>query len=324
MKKRSLIAIIVFFVWAGFCFPGLAAQPIRIGYLQGDLHQLACWTALEKGYFNDQGLDVRVGGIFKAGPEEMIAFAAGDLDVGYVGEAPATTAVANNKTAVRVLAQVNTEGSAIVVNRLLDANNLADMRGKTIAIPGHSTVQDFLLQKERTKYNLTETDLKTIVVKPPEMIGALRTGQIDGFIVWESFVSKAVTLKAGKILASSHDIWPDHPCCVLAAHRRFLEKCPEDAVKIVRAHVRATHFIGQHPEQAIDIGVKYSGMDRETVALAMKNITYTVVPSIDGEIEYVAFLNKIGYIRVPDAKAFVKDFIDTTILADVLTEEKTD
>lgn len=324
MKKRSLISLVMFFVFAGLGSAGVADQPIRIGYLQGDMHHLPCWVALENGYFKDQGLDVHVGGIFKAGPEEMIAFAAGDLDVGYVGEAPATTAVANNRTAVTVLAQVNTEGSAIVVQPFLKADNLSDMRGKTIAIPGHSTVQDFLLKKEREKYGLSEEEVKSIVVKPPEMIGALKTGQIDGFIAWESFVSKAVTMKVGKILVTSHSIWPNHPCCVLVAHRRFLEERPVEAVKIVRAHVKAINYIGQNQAKAVDIGVKYSGMDRETVEMALKNITYTYVPSIEGEIEYVAFLNRIGYIRVPDAKAFVKEFINSKILLDVLKEEKTD
>ncbi|MFH1625414.1 MAG: ABC transporter substrate-binding protein, partial [Pseudomonadota bacterium] len=68
---------------------------VRMGYLQSDLHQLAAFVALEKGLFQKEGIDVEIGGIFKAGPEEMSAFAAGSLDIGYVGVAPATTAVAN-------------------------------------------------------------------------------------------------------------------------------------------------------------------------------------------------------------------------------------
>ena len=65
---------------------------IRFGYLQSDLHQLPCWVAIEKGFYKNQGLDVEIAGIFKAGPEEMSAFSGGSLDIGYVGEAPATTA----------------------------------------------------------------------------------------------------------------------------------------------------------------------------------------------------------------------------------------
>ena len=56
---------------------------IRMGYLQSDLHQLAAFVAIKKGFFESEGLDVKVAGIFKAGPEEMNAFAAEDLDIGY-------------------------------------------------------------------------------------------------------------------------------------------------------------------------------------------------------------------------------------------------
>jgi len=80
--------------------------------------------------------------VFKAGPELMSAFAAGALDAGYVGEAPATTAVANKAARVVVLAQVNTEGSALVSEGCAPAA-FPHLAGKIVAIPGHATVQDF-------------------------------------------------------------------------------------------------------------------------------------------------------------------------------------
>jgi len=59
---------------------------------------------------------VEVAGIFKAGPELMSAFAAGALDMGYVG-VHCDHRRANKTVKVVVLAQVNTEGSAIVVRK---------------------------------------------------------------------------------------------------------------------------------------------------------------------------------------------------------------
>ncbi len=87
---------------------------LRLGYLQSDLHHLPAFIAIEKGYFSEQGLNVQVGGVFKAGPEEMSAFGSGDLDFGYVGQAPATAALLNGAADIQFIAQVNLEGSAIV------------------------------------------------------------------------------------------------------------------------------------------------------------------------------------------------------------------
>jgi ABC-type nitrate/sulfonate/bicarbonate transport system substrate-binding protein len=70
-------------------------------------------VALEKGFYVQEGLDVKVAGIFKAGPELMSSFFAGALDAGYVGVALATTAVPNKTARVTVLAQANSECSAL-------------------------------------------------------------------------------------------------------------------------------------------------------------------------------------------------------------------
>ena len=195
MKSASFLSAIISLLFLGSPSPGICEQkPIRIGYLQSDIHQLACWVALEKGLYRKNGVRVEVAGIFKAGPEEMSAFAAGALDMGYVGEAPATTAVANKAAAATVLAQVNTEGSAIVVGKDAPEKDVHGLAGKRVAIPGHSTVQDFLLKKALMKFNVDQKSVNIIVLKPPEMIGALKTGQIDAFIAWEPYPAKALSL----------------------------------------------------------------------------------------------------------------------------------
>ncbi len=319
MKKIAFIACFSLLLSLNMIKPVIAEEKaVRIGYLQSDIHQLACWVALEKGFYRQHGVDAGVAGIFKAGPEEMSAFAAGALDMGYVGEAPATTAVANGAAKATVLAQVNTEGSAIVVKKDSPIQKPGDLAGKTVAIPGHSTVQDFLLQKALVKFKVDSQKVSIVVLKPPEMIGALKTGQIDAFIAWEPYPAKACTMGVGQVLIASSQIWEHHPCCVLVSDDGFHKLRPKDVEGMVRAHVDATDFINQHPDEAVKIGMKYTGMDEETVRLAMKNVNYTYELSIDGEIEYVDFLSKLKYIDVPNAEAFVSRFIDARVLEEVV------
>lgn len=319
-RKPAVMGLAIIMLLALFIGNAWAGQPVRIGYLQADIHQLSCWVALDKGFYKDQGLDVKVAGIFKAGPEEMSAFAAGELDMGYVGEAPATTAVANGAAKVQVLAQVNTEGSAIMVGKGSQTTKVPQLAGKSVAIPGHSTVQDFLVRKALGQNKVPANKVKIIVVKPPEMIGALRTNQIDAFIAWEPYPAKAQTMGVGKVLVTSAQIWPGHPCCVLVADEEFLKVRPEDAKKMVAAHVKATDFINQHPQEALEIGVKYTGMDSETVRLAMKNVNYTYKISVEGEREYVSLLAKQGYIKIKDVDAFMARFLNGKILEAVLAK----
>ncbi len=319
MKRFALATCLS--VLLSFYIPAAIAaeeKPIRIGYLQSDIHQLACWVAMEKGFYEKNGANAKVAGIFKAGPEEMSAFAAGALDMGYVGEAPATTAVANRVAKATVMAQVNTEGSAIMVRKDSAIKKASDLAERTVAIPGHSTVQDFLLQKALYKYKVDPKKVSIIVLKPPEMIGALKTGQIDAFIAWEPYPAKARTMGVGRVLLTSGEIWKNHPCCVLIADDGFRKQSPEEVRSMVKAHVQATDFIRESPEEAVKIGMKYTGMDEETVRTAMKNVNYTYELSIDGETEYVDFLSRLKYIDVPNAQAFVNRFIDPKVLLDVV------
>ncbi len=296
-------------------FSGLSAkEEIRLGYLQSDLHQLAAFIALEKGLYKKEGLQVVVAGVFKAGPEEMTAFASGDLDFGYVGEAPATVAVANKVADVKIIAQANLEGSAIVVRKGSGLRNLKSLVGKTVAVPGYAQVQDLLLRKALWNSRIPINDVKVIIIKPPEMIPALRTKQIDAFVAWEPYPSKAIVSGVGELLISSGKIWPRHPCCVVVVASSFMAKNPDQVLGILKAHVQATRFIQENPKEALEIGVKYTGMDPETVRLAMSHISYEVVPDVQGLLEYVNFLKEMGQLKNIDPRDLVKNIIQPDLL----------
>ncbi len=267
---------------------------IRLGYLQSDLHHLPAFVALENGFFEDEGLLVTVGGIFRAGPEQMSAFAAGELDIGYVGLAPAATAALNGVADITILAQVNKEGSALVCRP--DITSFTKLRGKTVAIPGHATMQDCLIQKGVRDAGLTPEMLRLMVLKPPEMLPAMEADDIDCFIAWEPYPTQAVSMGTGTVVARSGALWKEHPCCVLIAQDHFAHNRPEDTEKIIRAHRKACIFISEHPEEALAIAVRYTGMPDAIIQQAMAHMRY--MPDIDREKagDFAGFLSDLHYL----------------------------
>ncbi len=124
---------------------------VRIGYLTADLHQLALYIAIKEGYLDETGMKYELKQ-YKNGVAVMEAFKAGEIDVAYLGGAPATLKRINDNIKIRIIAGANNEGSAIVVQRGI--NSVEDLRGKTIAIPGYGTVQDFLLRIVAEKHGM--------------------------------------------------------------------------------------------------------------------------------------------------------------------------
>ncbi|MCX5859891.1 MAG: ABC transporter substrate-binding protein [Proteobacteria bacterium] len=310
MKKLTLtLALFSIFLIFGSC-QKKTPEPLRLGYLSGDLHQLPALVALEKDLFAKNGLKVKTAGIFSAGPEEMSAFRAGELDLGYVGIAPVVSSAANTGTEVKIVSLVNQEGSSLVISSSDNqTHSLADLAGQPIAIPGFSTVQDFLVRLAWENQKLQPDLMKTIVVKPPEMNETLRQGSIKAFIAWEPFPALALNSGKGKILVSSREIWPGHPCCVLIASGKAIQEHPglEDALKKINRE--AIDFIRSNPDEAVKIAVKNTGMNENVIREAMARIIYS--PDLNrGDLKkYVEFLSKMGYIKITDPEKFLDQIL---------------
>jgi NitT/TauT family transport system substrate-binding protein len=193
---------------------------------------------------------------------------------------------------------------------------LKDLSGKTVAIPGYSSVQDILLRRALERSGIESRKIAIVVIKPPEMISALDTKQIDAFVAWEPYPARAVVRGIGKVLLSSSQIWQDHPCCVIAVEGTFYERNREVIKAFLRAHRKATAFIRNNPDEATRIATKYTGMDALTIREAMKNITYQYVIDRKAMREYAGYLLKYQYIKPMNVDAFIASFIDMKALAE--------
>jgi len=162
---------------------------VRIGYLTKDLHQLALRVAIVNGYFEREGLTVQLEE-FGNGGYVMDGFLAGEIDMGYLGAAPALLKRLNQDILVTILAAVNMEGSAIMVKKSeYDAGHvttISDLVGKTVLHPGPPTVQNFLLRLALNQSGLSITDITAETAIPAAMADSL-TSNTPAFVVWEPF-----------------------------------------------------------------------------------------------------------------------------------------
>ncbi|MHA1339942.1 MAG: ABC transporter substrate-binding protein [Promethearchaeota archaeon] len=335
-KVTILIAIFAIMgITAGIVIYEQTNKPdVKLGYLTGDIHQLAFFIAEYKGYYEEEGLKVETYQ-FANGGAVMSAFEAAtrSIDMAYLGFAPAVVHRFNTKGAdITVLASVNVNGTSIIVKNDGSINSIADLKGKKIAIPTRNNMQDFILHMALdTEPSVSYEDLNTIIMSVPNMKLALESGSIDGYVAWEPYCAQAVegNTPIGKYLANSSELWPNHPCCVVAAHNEFLNQHPDLVKKILKVHVRATNFINNpaNYNEVVSIAVQQLGLSENVVKTALENVGYMYTPDLDKMIEFVQKLVYFGTVsmnsellpqNINNETDFINYFVDTTLLDEIV------
>ncbi len=291
------------------CSPA-APSTVRIGYLLGDLHQLPFFVAVDKGFFSDEGVQIHIVGPFDAGPAEMDALAAGQIDMGYVGMAPAVLAAAR-KIPLSIVSGVNLEGSGLVTN--MNTSSVAELKSKKIATPLPGSIQYVMFGMLLADNDLSYSDIELFpgTVKPPDMPQSLQTGRIDGYFIWEPFVAKSVVGGYGKVLKESKDIWPGHPCCVIAAGGDFTASHDGTVTAVIRAHRKAVSFIEANPDEAKAIAAKWTKLDPAVIDNAFQRVKYTYTLNKDDVKRFVGEIITLG------EKATIKPIITRTDIPDL-------
>ncbi|MDF1539150.1 MAG: ABC transporter substrate-binding protein [Candidatus Thorarchaeota archaeon] len=292
---------------------------VRIGYLSQDLHQLALKVAIANGWFEEEGITVQLL-TYTNGAYEMDGFQSGQIDMGYLGVAPALIKSINAGINISVLAAVNSEGSSIEVLKSEYAaghvTKMADLAGKKIYHPGVATVQNFLLRLALNQSGLTVDDV-TLETAQLSTVADLLTPDAPAYIAWEPFPSLSYYEGITVPLNLTGNIWPNHPCCVVATSNAFAQTNPDIVQKVVDIHVRAEEWILSHPAEALAIAIDWLGIDESPVSTAFNRIIYNQTLNVAGVEAYLEFLIHEEQISITpaEAAAFLDSFIDLSYLS---------
>lgn len=316
-SRRDMLKLSALFTAAG-ALPLLKAAearaqeadaPVRIGYLPiTDATPLL--IAHANGYFDAEGLRAEKPVLLRSWAQVIEAFLSGQVNVIHLLSPMTVWARFGSKAPAKVVAWNHVSGSALTVQPAIDA--VADLGGKTVAIPFWYSIHNVVLQSLLKENGLTPVSKKTglpaanevnlVVLPPADMPPALANGQIAGYIVAEPFNAVAEVNGIGKILRFTGDVWKDHACCVVFMHERDLEVRPEWSQKVVNALVKAQLWTRANRAETAKILSK-DGPNRYTPH-ALPVLDKVLAP-MAGDI---AFYETSGAIRHPDWKEKRIDF----------------
>jgi len=257
------------------------SNKVRVGYV-GITCEAPIFTAVEKGFFKEEGLDVSLVKCEWANYKDILALGGFDithhlvmyflkpieqgLDVKFTGGI--------HRGCLRVQAGKN----SII-------NSIKDLRGKRIGVPGMGTPPFIFANRVLGANGIDAGKEITWRVFPAGELGlALDKGEVDAVADSEPIGSLLVAEGKVKNVADQAQDAPykDEYCCAVIVNGKFLAANPKAAAGATRALLKAAKWVEANPAAAARLSVEkgYLASNPELNTVAISHLRY--VPSVSG------------------------------------------
>lgn len=253
-----LVVVAGFSVWQFFGqkqLPQVTAplDSVRLSAYLGEFSGLI-WVAENKGYFKDNGLDVKITER-QSGVDALNDIFAGNADISTQAEFVAVSQ-SFKRNDFKILASIDSI-SAIYMVGLKDhnINQIRDLKGKKIGVTQNSQAQ-FFLGKFLVDNNLKLSDVQIVYLKPADMVAGMEAGSIDAAVTWQPLVSQIEDkpgISAIKWLAQSNRQFS----FLLTASNDLVKNKPQVVERFLKALVQAENVSDAEKEKIIKTRLKY-------------------------------------------------------------------
>ncbi|TYQ15186.1 UNVERIFIED_CONTAM: NitT/TauT family transport system substrate-binding protein [Acetivibrio alkalicellulosi] len=303
-------------------------QSVRIAHFPNITHSQAL-VGREKGLFESAfGEKVNVEWkAFNAGPAQIEAFFANELDIGYIGPVPAINGFVRSRGDIRIISGATNAGAILISRKDIIINDLQSLKGKKIAVPQFGNTQDILLRSLLNENGLQDTakggDVNIIQAPNPDILTLFKNGSIDAAFVPEPWGSIIIKETEANIIFDFNEVWNDgqYSTALVIVRTKFLKDHTEIVEKFINTHVEITNYINNNPDESKEIIneqlLKLTGrsLEKEILDDSFRRLIVTNNPEEESLFKFVDELVKLGFYRTtPDTE----ELLDITILNKVL------
>jgi sulfonate transport system substrate-binding protein len=252
-----------------------APKELRIGFQKyGTLTILKARGDLDKR-LAAQGIAVKWTE-FPAGPVLLEGLNVGSIDFGTVGEAPPIFAQAAGADLVYVANQPPAPGGeAIIVPKDSGLKNVAELKGKKVALNKGSNVH-FLLVKALEKAGLKYGDVQVVFLPPADARAAFERGSVDAWVIWDPFLAAAEKQLGARQLADGKGIVANHQFYL--ASRPYAEKHPQVIQAVIEELAKLDRWAAGNNKAVAELLAPQIGLDPAITEVAAGRFAYGIVP----------------------------------------------
>ncbi|MFB0491011.1 taurine transport system substrate-binding protein [Methylobacterium sp. OAE515] len=139
---------------------------------------------------------------FGGGGDVIRAMASGNVQIGEAGSSP-IAAAASQGLDIQLFWILDEIADAEQLVARSGVASVADLRGKTIAVPFVST-SHYQLIAALAEAGLTQADVRILNMRPPEIAAAWERGDIDATFIWDPVLARVK--KSGTVVVSAGDL----------------------------------------------------------------------------------------------------------------------
>jgi len=258
-----------------------AETHVRIGYQKSSPLVLLKWRGTLEASLQQHHVSVEWAE-FPAGPVLIEALNAGQLDIGYVGEAPPIFGQAASSSLVYVAVdRPSPKNEAILVPRDSSIHTLADLKGKTVALNKGSNVHYFLV-RALAKAGLGYRDVQVAFLPPADARAAFENGTIDAWVIWDPYLAAAEVALGPRVLSTGEGIVDNNSFYI--ARREFIDAEAELSRSIFEQVRLTDEWARQHRDEVAKHLGPLLGIDDHAIQASVARSSWGIGPIGDETI----------------------------------------
>ena len=218
--------------------PSVETVNINVGYMPNYGGLWSLMTAKEKGFFEEEGLNVTLTQ-FEDGPTIIAAMENGSVNFGYIGQGAHKLCVQGNATII-ALSHIS-NGDALIGGPGI--TTVEDLKGKVVAYSSGTSSED-ILRNALTAHNMTMDDIQAMDMDAPSIVTAMMSGGVDACATWSPNSLTILEGMEGTTKLADNMTFSDTTVSLASwiATPKYLEENRDVAVRFVRALMKAMDY----------------------------------------------------------------------------------
>ncbi len=251
LKRNVIFSVVIAILCLSSAFS--YAEKVKVGYL----HTLAVdgqfWIAMEKGYFEEQGLEMEPIQ-FTSGIPLMQALSGGSVDVAIMG-AVISNFPSRGVGKVFLINNIEYDTAMLFARPETNAKTIQDVKGQKIATVKGTTAHVFLHTALKSNGIDSNNDVKIVSMDMAGAVSAFISGAVPFVATWSPFHVQIREKVPGVVMLSSAK--EDYPESAImggwVATSEVYEKRKDMLAKIVKAWVPANDYLVGNPDEALQL-----------------------------------------------------------------------